>query len=74
MSISPHNQRLRQSDEKILEWVRLRSGGMSCRDIAARWDATEGYVRVATHEAMTDDIALSGEPPGIVRCHYWQEA
>lgn len=63
----------RSSDETLLSWVALRSGGMTCKAIAdLHAGVTEGTVRVSTYSIRQADIQESGEPASRVASAYWQ--
>ena len=49
------------SDDDLLQWVRLRCNGVTTRQIAQEYGATQSYVIAATNRVKTADIAHSGE-------------
>lgn len=59
----------RGSDERTLEWVKLRCSGVSPTEISARFDTSKDYIRAATGRIKTADIAASDEN---ITEHYWQ--
>lgn len=67
----PPDQKQRASDDRLIEWLRLRKAGMTCRDIAARYCVPVGSVNGTTHKVYAADMAESGEPPARVRAAYW---
>lgn len=50
----------REEDEKLLEWLRLRSRGAKTPDIGALYSTTENRVRVSTNRVVKADAALCG--------------
>ena len=50
--------RRKYTSHDILEWMRLRTLGVSPMEIAKRFDATQEYVRAATSRVVTDDAKL----------------
>lgn len=64
----------REDDERLLEWLRLRSLGHSPRQIADALGTTRNAVLGATRRVLVRDIEQSGEPEGVVRAGYWSDA
>lgn len=61
----------RESDEKILAWVRLRAAGASAAKIAKRYGVAGPTVTIGTVAVMKADLAESGETETTVRRSYW---
>lgn len=61
----------RQTDELHLRWVRQRTSGASCGDIARTYGIKPERVRVVTNRILDADRAESGEP---IAGQYWRAA
>ena len=46
----------RQTDNKILEWIRLRTEGFSAAQVGEKYGVPEERVRVATNRVLDADI------------------
>ena len=58
----------RESDERTLEWVRLRSEGHSCTRIAERFGVSKTLVQRYTNAVYEADVKTCGEK---VAKDYW---
>lgn len=58
----------RKSDERLLEWLRLRCEGVSAVSIAKHHGVNYQMVSNATNAVMKADIEVSGDE---VRSAYW---
>jgi DMSO/TMAO reductase YedYZ molybdopterin-dependent catalytic subunit len=64
----------RESDERDLEWLRLRRAGLTAEEIASRYGVAKETVKVRTLEVRTADIAEAaywGDKPLAVVGQYW---
>lgn len=50
------------SDLDLVDWMRYRSEGFSCRDIAESYGSTPDYVRAATGKVVREDAKHHNEP------------
>jgi hypothetical protein len=61
----------RESDERILQWLRARHDGIGPRQLARELRVSWAAINAATYKVRAADIAESGEPPASVRSAYW---
>lgn len=58
----------RDSDRRLLEWVKMRSSGVSCAMIGAAFGVTRQLVSMHTRAVREADIKHCGEE---VSKYYW---
>ncbi len=58
----------RESDERTLEWVRLRAAGHPCTSIAERFGVSKTLVQRYTNAVYEADVKTCGEK---VAKDYW---
>lgn len=62
----------REGDDRLLELVELRAGGLEVHQIASMTGLRQQYISTATNRVMRADLEESGEAAADVRKHYWK--
>lgn len=57
----------RESDERLLSWIKDRARGVGCKRIAAKWGVSKEYVMRATNAVRSIDQTLNSDAEGS----YW---
>lgn len=61
----------RHYDERLLNWLRLKTNGLSNATIAERHGVSMANVRANTNLVKNCDLAESGEDAHVVMAGYW---
>lgn len=64
-------QTTRHYDERLLNWLRLKTNGLSNITIAERFNVDPANVRANTNLVKNCDLAESGEDAAHVLAGYW---
>jgi len=63
----------RAKDDQVLHWLALRTRGKNAYQVAVQENVSKSYVHIQTHNVLLADLDQSGEPPEIVKAHYWKQ-
>ena len=60
----------RETDERVVDWLRLSACGLSSPAIASAYGTTAAFVRATIKRVRDADLAESGERPRTVLAGY----